>query len=81
MVGIISEIDLLNALLKDPDAVGRPVGELVDQNYVLVPPDAPVSRLAAIFSEGKVALVEENGKIAAVVTKIDLIDHMAGVMK
>jgi len=81
MVGMISEVDLLNALLKDPDAVGRPVGELVDQNYVMVPPDAPVSRLAAIFSEGKVALVEENGKIAAVVTKIDLIDHMAGVMK
>src|SRR5882672_3117988 len=78
MVGMISEVDLLNALLKDPDSVGRPVGELVDQNYVLVPPDAPVSRLAAIFSEGKVALVEENGKIAAVVTKIDLIDHMAG---
>jgi cystathionine beta-synthase len=81
MIGMISEIDLLNALLKDPDTVGRPVGELVDQNYVVVPPDAPVSRLAAIFSEGKVALVEENGKIAAVVTKIDLIDHMAGVMK
>jgi len=81
LVGIISEIDLLNALLKDPDAVGRPVGELVDQNYVVVPPDAPVSRLAAIFGEGKVALVEENGKIAAVVTKIDLIDHMAGMMK
>ncbi|HXU11688.1 MAG TPA: cysteine synthase A [Candidatus Binatia bacterium] len=81
MVGMISEVDLLNALLKDPDAVGRPVGELVDQNYVMVPPDAPVSRLAAIFGEGKVALVEENGKIAAVVTKIDLIDHMAGVMK
>ncbi len=81
MVGMISEIDLLNALLKDPDAVGRPVGELVDQNYVVVPPDAPVSRLAAIFGEGKVALVEENGKIAAVVTKIDLIDHMAGVMR
>jgi predicted transcriptional regulator len=54
---------------------------LVDQNYVFVPPDAPVSRLATIFSEGKVALVEENGRIAAVVTKIDLIDHMAGMMK
>lgn len=81
LVGMISEVDLLNALLKDPDSVDRPVGEMVDQNYVLVPPNTPVSRLAAIFGEGKVALVEENGKIAAVVTKIDLIDHMAGVMR
>jgi cystathionine beta-synthase len=81
LVGMISEVDLLNALLKDPDSVDRPVGDLVDQNYVLVPPDTPVNRLAAIFTEGKVALVQENGTITAVVTKIDLIDHVAAVMR
>jgi predicted transcriptional regulator len=54
---------------------------MVDQNYVLVPPDTPVGRLAAIFTQGKVALVQENGKIAAVVTKIDLIDHMTAAMR
>jgi len=81
LAGIISEVDLLNALLKDPDSVDRPVGDLVDQNYVLVPADSPVSRLAGIFTEGKVALVQEGGKVTAVVTKIDLIDHMAGVMR
>jgi len=81
LAGIISEVDLLNALLKDPDSVDRPVGELVDQNYVLVPAESPVSRLAGIFTEGKVALVQEGDRITAVVTKIDLIDHMAGVMR
>jgi predicted transcriptional regulator len=53
----------------------------VDQNYVLVPPDSPVSRLAGIFTQGKVALVQDEGKIVAVLTKIDLIDHVAAVMK
>ncbi len=81
LAGIISEVDLLNALLKDPDSVDRPVGELVDQNYVLVPAESPVSRLAGIFTEGKIALVQEGDRITAVVTKIDLIDHMAGVMR
>src|SRR5881296_1216798 len=81
LVGMISEVDLLNALLKDPESVDRPVGDLVDQNYVVIPPDLPVSRLAAIFTEGKVALVQENGTITAVVTKIDLIDHVAAVMR
>ncbi len=81
LAGIISEVDLLNALLKDPDSVDRPVGDLVDQNYVLVPADSPVNRLVGIFTEGKVALVQEEDKITAVVTKIDLIDHMAGVMR
>src|SRR6266705_2525412 len=76
LAGIISEVDLLNALLKDPDSVDRPVGDLVDQNYVLVPADSPVNRLVGIFTEGKVALVQEGDKITAVVTKIDLIDHM-----
>jgi predicted transcriptional regulator len=81
LAGIISEVDLLNALLKDPDSVDRPVGDFVDQNYVLVPPDTPVGRLAAIFAEGKVALIQTEGKITAVVTKIDLIDHMTAVMR
>ena len=81
LLGIISEVDLLNALLGDPAAVDRPVADLVDQNYVLVPSDTPVRKLAAVFAEGKVALVQEQGKIRAVMTKIDLIDHVAGLMK
>jgi cystathionine beta-synthase len=81
LVGMISEVDLLNALLNDANSVDRPVGDLVDQNYVLVPPDTPVSRLAAIFTQGKVALVQDEGTITAVVTKIDLIDHMTAAVR
>ena len=81
LLGIISEIDLLNALVKDPASVDRPVADLVDQNYTLVPPDTPVNRLVPLLSEGKVALVQENGKIRAVVTKIDLISHVASLMR
>jgi cystathionine beta-synthase len=81
LLGIISEVDLLNALVKDPDSVDRPVADLVDQNYTLVPPDAPVSRLVPVLSEGKVALVQEGGRIRAVVTKIDLISHVASLMR
>ena len=81
LLGIISEVDLLNALLKDPASVDRPVAELVDQNYVVVPPETPVARLASVFTAGKVALIEENGQIRALLTKIDLIDHLASLMK
>ncbi len=81
VIGIISEVDLLNALLRDPSNVDHPVADLVDQNYVLVAPDTPVTRLAGVFTEGKIALVEDAGKIQGVITKIDLIDHMAGMMQ
>src|SRR5262245_26095636 len=81
LVGIISEGDLVQALLQDPEIVNRPIEGLVDQNYVVVPPDTPLTRLDAIFGEGKVALVVEQGKVRGMVTKIDLIDHMAGQLR
>jgi len=81
LVGIISEGDLVQALLQDPEIINRPIEELVDQSYVVVPPDTPLTRLAAIFGEGKVALVVEQGKVRSLVTKIDLIDHMAGQLR
>jgi cystathionine beta-synthase len=77
LVGIISEADLVDALLKDPESIERPIAGLIDQNYAVVPPDTPIARLAAIFSEGKVALVEEGGVVRGLVTKIDFIDHIA----
>jgi len=81
LIGIISEGDLVDALLKDPENLERPISGLVDQNYVVVPPETPVARLASIFSEGKVALIEEGGVVRGLVTKIDFIDHMAAKMR
>ena len=81
VLGIISEVDLLDALLTDPSNVDRAVADLVDQNYVVVPVDTPVNHLASVFTAGKIALVEDEGKICALLTKIDLIDHMAGMMR
>jgi cystathionine beta-synthase len=81
LVGIISEGHLADALLRDPENVERPIGSLVDQSFIVVPPETPIGRLAAIFGEGKVALIEEGGKIKGLVTKIDLIEHMAGLMR
>jgi cystathionine beta-synthase len=81
MVGMISEVDLLEALIHDPANLDRSVADFVDQNYAIVPPDAPISRLAAVFAEGKVALVQQGGKITGLLTKIDLIDHMARVLR
>jgi cystathionine beta-synthase len=81
LLGIISEGDLVQALLRDHENIDRPIDGLIDQSYVVVPPDTPLTRLAAIFGEGKVALVQDGGKVRGLVTKIDFIDHMAGQMR
>jgi cystathionine beta-synthase len=81
LIGIISESDLVQALLSDPENIERPIAGLVDQNYVVVPPETPVARLAAIFGEGKVALIQDGSRICGLVTKIDLIDHISARMR
>jgi cystathionine beta-synthase len=77
LLGIATETTLLKAMLEDPAAVDKPVADMVAHAYALVPPDTPVNKLAAIFTTGKVALVQQDSKITAIVTNIDLIDYLA----
>src|SRR5881296_3387730 len=78
LVGLITEVRLLKAMLDDPANVDRPVKELVEQSYASVSPETPVSRLSQIFAEGNVAVMLDGSHATAVITKIDLIDYLAG---
>ncbi len=77
LLGIIAEVTLLKAMLEDPAAMERPVGDMVAHTYTIVTPDVPVGKLASIFTSGRVALVQEDSRITAVITNIDLIDYLA----
>jgi cystathionine beta-synthase len=77
LLGIIEEIALLKGMLDDPATVDRSVGDMVAHHYTIVGPDTPVERLAAIFTAGNVALVQEGPRITAIITNIDLIDYLA----
>jgi cystathionine beta-synthase len=78
LFGMITEVRLLQAMLDDPANVDRPIRELAEQGFSVVSPDTPVSHLSQIFSEGNVAIVLEDEAPTAVITKIDLIDYLAG---
>ena len=77
MVGMITELRLLKTMLDDPASVDRPVRELAESAFELVTPDTPISRLSQIFTDGNVAIVQEDARPTAVITKIDLIDYLA----
>jgi len=77
LVGMITEIRLLQAMLDDPANVDRPVKELVEKHYEEVATDTPISRLSRIFSDGKVAVVKDGSRATAILTQIDLIDYLA----
>ena len=80
LLGMIVEVTLLKAMLNDPATTDRPVADMVAHNYTLVAPDTPVGKLASIFTTGHVALVQDAGRITAVLTNIDFIDYLAGAL-
>ena len=78
LLGEIAELTLLKAMLSDPGTVDRPVADMITHQYTIVTPETPISKLPHIFASGHVALVQEEGKVTAIVTNIDLIDYLAG---
>ncbi len=82
-LGMVTELDLLNHLLREE--VHNPNETIED----IVSPDAaikvlretPLGALSEIFAEGKVAVALEENRAVGIVTKIDLIDFLAGRLK
>ncbi len=75
-VGMIHEYDLLDALLTNRIQYAQAIMPLVAPLQGRVTPDTAVSKLREIFSQDNVAVVVENERALAVVTKIDLIEYL-----
>jgi len=81
LCGLVSEVKVLNALVKGEATMKSPVGPLADlDDAAMVERDTPLATLSQHFARGKVAVVvdREAGKVKVVglLTKIDLIEHM-----
>ncbi len=82
-VGMVTELDLLNHLLRvehhEPD---ESIADIISpEAAAVVGPDTPLGALSEIFAAGKVAVVLEENRVTGIVTKIDLIDYLAGRAK
>lgn len=81
--GMVTELDLLNHFLRveqhDPNET---IADIVSQDAAsVVGPDTPLGALSEIFATGKVAVALEDNHIVGIITKIDLIDYLAGRLK
>lgn len=81
--GMVTELDLLNHLLRveqhDPNET---IADIISQDAAaVVGPDTPLGALSEIFGSGKVAVALEDSQVVGIVTKIDLIDYLAGRSK
>ncbi len=82
-VGMVTELDILNHLLRveqhEPD---ESIADIISQEAAAaVGPETPLGALSEIFATGRVAVVLEDNQAIGIVTKIDLIDYLAGKAK
>jgi cystathionine beta-synthase len=77
MVGMISEVDLLNALIDQRAELGTSIDPFLDNNFALVESHNRTELLSQLFSQGKVVIVEDSGSVMGILTKIDFIDWIS----
>lgn len=77
LVGMISEVDLLTYLLEGSHRASDPIEPIIDPGPPVVDPETPVDTLADVFLAANAAVVVDHGAVTGIVTKIDVIDHLA----
>jgi cystathionine beta-synthase len=76
VVGVIHETQLLEAALGSSGTAAR-CGDVADSSYCTISLDTEVSVLSDLMRKVRLALVLEQGKLNAVLSRIDIIDHVA----
>jgi cystathionine beta-synthase len=76
VVGVIHEKSLLESALRSGPGPHR-VGDLADNGYCTVSRSTEVVVLSDLMRKFRIAMVFEGGKMIGVLTRIDLIDHVA----
>ena len=77
LVGMISEVDLLHYLLEGSHRATDPIHPIIDPAPPVVSPDAPIDTLTDVFLTANAVVVVDHGDVVGIVTKIDVIDHLA----
>jgi cystathionine beta-synthase len=78
LLGIVSERDVLTRML-EPDqghAADETIESITSNRVAAVEPGTTLEVLGQIFAQGDVAVVRSEGRVSAVITKIDLIDYL-----
>ena len=76
-VGMVHEVDVLNALVEGRATKADPVEKVMSQLDGGISKDSPIGRLREIFANDQVAVVMEGSRVTAVLNKIDLIEYLA----
>ncbi len=77
LVGILTETDVLHALVEGRAQGTQSIAEVMVRRVTTVAPATPTSELPELFERGEVALVvDDDQRVLGILTKLDLIDHL-----
>jgi cystathionine beta-synthase len=79
LVGLIEEVDLLTHLLdKHEHTHGETIDALVQNAGAVFAPETPLEEAMPSLTAGYALIVVENSRPVGILTKIDVLDYVAG---
>ncbi|MEW5938429.1 MAG: pyridoxal-phosphate dependent enzyme [Chloroflexota bacterium] len=79
LVGLIEEVDLLNHLLdRHEHSHEETIDSLVQNASAVFPPESSLEEAMPSLTSGYALIVAENSKPVGILTKIDVLDYVAG---
>jgi cystathionine beta-synthase len=79
LVGLIEEVDLLNHMLEEHDHSNEEsIDGLVQNAGAVFPPETALEETMPSLTSGYALIVAENSKPTGILTKIDVLDYVAG---
>ena len=79
LVGTIEEVDLLNHVLESHNhSQDEPIDPLVQNARAVYPSDTPLEQAMPMLTDGFALIVVDGGKPCGILTKIDILDYVAG---
>ena len=79
LVGLIEEVDLLNHMLEEHEhSQSEPIDPLVQNASAVFPTETSLEEAMPSLKSGLALIVVENSKPIGILTKIDVLDYVAG---
>ncbi|MDH5671565.1 MAG: cystathionine beta-synthase [Myxococcales bacterium] len=78
LLGVVTEVSLLRYLASGEYSLATPVEQLVENDYATVSPHTSVESLQSLLAGARIAVVMDGDAMVGVVTKIDVIEYLAG---
>ena len=80
VVGMVTEVELLNHMLfaTHTHTAEETIAEMIRTDFTTIDIDTSMEILMSVFATARVAVVMEANQLAGIITKIDLLDFLAG---